>query len=167
MSVGLQAIREQMAQYLNGQGVPAFAAWPGEERLGREEPVVVVSLRSCRAGPAGFQDYLGERYDQETGLWQERYGRRARLTFGLDLYAPKQGSGQQVQEAFDRMAGALLTGGPAGLAVEEFSCGETGYDPESRRLKRPAQAVCTAILYETVRAGGEFVDFELRGVVKP
>ena len=72
-----------------------------------------------------------------------------------------------IQEAFDRMAGALLTGGPAGLAVEEFSCGETGYDPESRRLKRPAQAVCTAILYETVRAGGEFVDFELRGVVKP
>ena len=167
MSAGMEQIRAQMAEHLNSHGVVAVTAWPDSGRTEEDRVVAVVSLRGCQVGPAGFQNYLGERYDQETGLWQERYGRRARLTFGLDLYAPKQGSGQQVQEAFDRMAGALLTGGPAGLAVEEFSCGETGYDPESRRLKRPAQAVCTAILYETVRAGVEFVDFELRGVVKP
>ena len=166
MSVGLQAIREQMAQYLNSQGVPAFAAWPGEERLGREKPVVVVSLRSCRAGPAGFQDYLGERYDQETGQWQELYGRRCELTFGLDLYAPAQAEGEALQAAFDTLADALNRGGPAGLSLAEFSCGETVYDKQARLLRRPAQAVCQAYLHAVTRPGGLFVDFELRGEVK-
>ena len=166
MSVGLQAIREQMAQYLNSQGVPAFAAWPGEERLGREEPVVVVSLRSCRAGPAGFQDYLGERYDQETGQWQELYGRRCELTFGLDLYAPAQAEGEDLQAAFDTLADALNRGCPAGLSLAEFSCGETVYDRQARLLHRPAQAVYQAYLHGVTQPGGLFVDFELRGEVK-
>ena len=110
MSVGLQAIREKMAQYLESQGVPAVTAWPGEERLRRDEPIAVVSLRGCRAGPAGFQDYLGERYDQESGQWEEIYGRRTELTFGLDLYAPAEAEGEVLQTAFDALADALTRG---------------------------------------------------------
>ena len=97
MSAGMEQIRAQMAEHLNSHGVVAVTAWPDSGRTEEGRVVAVVSLRGCQVGPAGFQNYLGERYDQETGLWQERYGRRARLTFGLDLYAPKQGSGQQVQ----------------------------------------------------------------------
>ena len=94
MSAGMEQIRAQMAEHLNSHGVVAVTAWPDSGRTEEGRVVAVVSLRGCQVGPAGFQNYLGERYDQETGLWQERYGRRARLTFGLDLYAPKQGSGQ-------------------------------------------------------------------------
>ena len=166
MSVGLQAIREKMAQYLESQGVPAVTAWPGEERLRRDEPIAVVSLRGCRAGPAGFQDYLGERYDQESGQWEEIYGRRTELTFGLDLYAPAEAEGEVLQTAFDALADALTRGCPQGLSLVEFSCGETVYDKQAQLLRRPAQAVCQAYLHAVTRPGGLFVDFELRGEVK-
>lgn len=166
MSAGLERIRRAMADYLNSQGVPAVTAWPAEPRQEREEPVVAVSLRGCRAGPAGFQNYLGERFDETTGRWEERYGKQAELTFGLDIYAPEKGDGEAVQRTFDALAGALIRGGPEGMDLREFSCGQTLRDPESRRLKRPAEAICTAWLCAVTDAGGAFADFELRGVVK-
>ena len=39
-------------------------------------------------------------------------------------------------------------------------------DGERRLLKRPVEAVCAAMLWVVEDAGGEFIDFELRGVVK-
>ena len=166
MSAGMEQICQVMADYLNGQGVSAAAAWPARLRQEQKETLVVVSLRGCEAGPSGFQDYLGERYDAQTGRWTEWYGRRARLTIGLDLYAPEGGDGQAVQRAFDALAGALILGGPEGLRVEEFSCGQTAYDPDSRRLMRPVQAVCGAWLCAAAGADGAFTDFELRGVIE-
>jgi len=166
MSAGLEHIRQVMADYLNTQGVPAVTAWPGTQRQEREAPVAVVSLRGCKAGPAGFQNYLGDRFDPETGRWEERYGRKAELIFGLDLYAPEKEDGETLQAAFDALAGALILGGPEGMDIQSFSCGQTVRDGESRRLKRPVEAVCTAYLCAVADAGGAFVDFELRGVVK-
>ena len=166
MSAGLEKIRQVMADYLNSQGVPALTAWPVSQRQEREEPVVVVSIRGCKAGAASFQNYLGERYDEETGRWEERYGKKAELTFGLDIYAPEKGGGDAVQAAFDALAGVLILGGPEGLDLREFSCGQTLRDGESRRLKRPVEAVCTAWLCAVTDVGGAFTDFELRGVVK-
>lgn len=166
MSAGLENIRRSMADYLNEQGVPALTAWPASPRQEREEPVVLVSLRGCKAGPASFQNYLGDRFDQESGLWEERYGKKAELTFGLDIYAPEKGDGESLQKTFDALAGALILGGPEGMDVQSFSCGQTVRDGESRRLKRPVEAVCSAVLCAVSGAGGAFVDFELRGVVK-
>ena len=166
VSAGLESIRQVMADYLCGRGVPAATAWPESRRQEREEPVVVVSVRGCRASAASFQDYLGEHWDETAGRWEERYGRRAELTFGLDIYAPEKGDGECVQAAFDALAGALILGAPEGLDLLEFSCGRTVRDGESRRLKRPVEAVCAAWLCAVTDAGGAFVDFELRGVVK-
>lgn len=166
MSAGLERIRQVMADYLNKNGVSAVTAWPAESRLEREEPVVVVSLRGCKAGPASFQNYLGERYDEEKDRWEERYGKRAELTFGLDIYAPEKGGAEAVQRTFDALAGVLILGGPEGLDLKEFSCGQTLRDSESRRLKRPVEAVCTAWLCAVSGMSGGFTDFELRGVVK-
>lgn len=166
MSAGLEQIRQAMADYLNERGVPAVTAWPGDPRQEREEPVVAVSLRGCRAGPASFQNYLGDRYDEESGQWTERYGKKAELTFGLDIYAPEKGNGEDLQRAFDALAGALILGGPEGLEMQSFSCGETLRDAGNRRLKRPVEAVCAAWLCAVSGAGGAFVDFELRGVMK-
>ena len=60
MNTGLEQIRQTMADYLCQQGVPAVTAWPAAPRQEWTEPVVVVSVRGCRAGSASFQDYLGE-----------------------------------------------------------------------------------------------------------
>ncbi len=166
MSAGLEKIRQVMADYLNERGVPAITAWPMSPRQVREEPVVLVSLRGCKAGPAGFQNYLGERYDEKTDRWEERYGKKAELTFGLDVYAPEKGDGEMIQRAFDALAGVLILGGPEGVDLREFSCGQTVRAGESRRLKRPVEAVCTAWLCAVTDEGGAFTDFELRGVVK-
>ena len=163
MSTGLENIRERMAGYLTERGVRAVTAWPQGQRQMLEAPVAVVSLRACEAGPAGFQNYLGERYNETTGLWEELYGRKVRLTFGLDLYAPARGDGAELQAAFDTLAAALAGDGPQGLEVLEFSCGETEHDSQARLLKRTAQAVCQAWLYSTPQSGGLFLDFELRG----
>ena len=166
MSAGLERICHVVADYLNERGVAAVTAWPAAPRQEREEPVAVVSLRGCRAGHSGFQNYLGDRFDQETGRWEERYGKKAELTFGLDIYAPEKGGGEAVQETFDALAGALLLGGPQGMDLREFSCGQTLWDGERRRLKRPVEAVCTAWLCAVADQGSGFIDFNLRGVVK-
>lgn len=166
MSTGMERIRERMADYLNGRGVRAMAAWPEAGLPVGREPVAVVSLRGCQAESAGMMDYLGEGINEETGLWEEHYGKKLRLTFGLDLYAPEQGDGADLQGAFDALAQALTLGGPQGLAVREFSCGETVFDPGTRMRKRPVQAVCDGFLCACVQSGGAFTDFELRGGLK-
>ena len=163
MNTGLEQIRQTMADYLCQQGVPAVTAWPAAPRQEWTEPVVVVSVRGCRAGSASFQDYLGERYNPETGRWEERFGRRAELTLGLDLYVPLRLGGEGMQSALDALAGALLEGGPEGLNVQEFSCGETGWDESGRLLRRGVQAVCGCWVCAWGETDGVFLDFELRG----
>ena len=163
MSGGLDRIREAVAEYLSGQGVPAAAAWPAEERLRREGAVVAVTLRACQAGPAGFQSYLGERYNGETKRWEELYGRKVQITFGLDLYGLPQAGEAALQKALDTLAQACGGDGPDGITLETFSSGETGYDQDRRLLHKPAQAVCTAYLYAVAEPGGAFLDFEIRG----
>ena len=93
MSGGLEQIREGLTAHLNGKGIRAVPAWSGTARTFPCGPVAAVSLRGCRWGPAGFQDYLGERYDPEAGRWEELYGRRVKLTFGLDLYGERAQGG--------------------------------------------------------------------------
>ena len=117
--------------------------------------------------PAGERapghDRLAERYDKEREQWVEVYGQKVQFTFGLDLYAPPKLGEGAMQAALDQLAGACAGAGPEGLDIREFSCGETGYDRDSRLLKRPAQAVCTACLYAVTEPGGAFLDFEVRG----
>ena len=163
MSGGLDGLRERLAAFLREKGLRAMTDWPAEPREQLDGPVAVVSLRGCQTGPAGFQHYLGERYDKEREQWVEVYGQKVQFTFGLDLYAPPKLGEGAIQAALDQLAGACAGAGPEGLDIREFSCGETGYDRDSRLLKRPAQAVCTACLYAVTEPGGAFLDFEVRG----
>jgi len=164
--MGLAKIRERMCAFLNERGLRTVVAWPQKEREEFAGAVVSVALRHCEAGPSGFRDYLGERWNQETGEWEELYGRKTRLTFGLDLYAdPLEGEGA-IQETFDQLMLALQEDGPAGMKIVELSCGETGYDAGARLLRRNVEAVCSAYLYAVTQPGGAFLDFEIRGEVK-
>lgn len=164
MSGKLDQIRERMAEYLTEQGLKAVTAWP-DTGCGSwwNGPVVAVSLRECKAAGSGFADYLGERYDENSGRWQELYGKRLELRLGLDLYAAGEKAAEQIQTAFDRLAQALHDGGPDGVKIKEFSCGETGYDKEKRLFRRTVEAECTAYLFAVAEEGGAFLDFEIKG----
>ena len=156
----LDVIRERMAEFLQQAGLDAVCAWPEAARVRRNAAVAAVSLRDFQGGPGGFQDYLGERYNQESGNWEELYGKKARIVFGLDLYAPTAAA---VQEAVDTLSDALHEGAPDGLRVMELSCGETKYDQEAELYRCTAETVCEAYLYAVASEGGFFLDFEIRG----
>ena len=163
MSVGLEHIRRQMADYLNAHGVPAALSWPGTPREERGGPVVLVSLRGCRAGPAGFHNYMGERFNPDTGHWEEVYGRKAELTFGLDLYAA---SATQVQRGLDLLTDALQEG-PGGFQPLGFSAGETVYKSDMKRYFCPVEARFGAWAVAVTREDGSFLDFEVKGDFQP
>ena len=163
MSMEFGEIRERMAEYLNGQGVDAVCAYPDSGRLRWKGAVAAVSLRACQGGPGGFQDYLGERYNEESGQWQELYGKKIVLTFGLDLYAPQNGGAAAIQSAFDKMAEALRREGPPGLRLLELSCGETEFDQGAGLYHRTVEALCQGYLYAVAEEGGTFLDFIVRG----
>lgn len=160
---GLEELREATAEYLQARGVDAVTAWSSAERVRRTDAVAVVSLRGCEGGPAGFRDYLGERYDPERKVWEELYGRRAELTLGLDLYAPKSGGEAGCAALFAKLSEALADGGPEGLSVRELCCGETEYDSQLGLFRCQAEAVCGVYLYAAAEAGGTFTDFIVKG----
>ena len=161
---GLDTIRQAMTAFLTEQGVAAVTAWPDETRTRRDQAVAAVSLRRCEGGPSGFQDYLGERYNQEAGRWEELYGRRVKITFGLDLYAAQSSGGAAaIDKALDTLSAALNGPGPDGLNILEFSIGETQFREDSELYHCPVEAVCQARLYAVADEGGTFLDFEIRG----
>lgn len=159
-------IRILMAKYLQEQGIDTLCAYPDSSRVRRGGAAAVVSLRSCKGGPGGFQDYLGERFDETTGQWQELYGRQITITFGLDLYAPVKEGAEAIQTAFDRLAQALQREGPPGLRLLELSCGETQFNQEMGLFQRPVEASCQGYLYAVAQEGGTFLDFIVRGETK-
>lgn len=159
----LDTAREQMAAFLRRQGIDAVCAWPETERTRRVGAVAAVSLRACEGGPGGFQDYLGERYNESAGRWEELYGRRIKLTFGLDLYAPRGYGAQALRRDFDRVAQALHREGPEGLRVRTLSCGEVEFEAGSGLFHCPAEALCEGYLYAVADEGGAFLDIIVRG----
>lgn len=160
---GLEQLREEVAAYLREAGMDAVTAWSPEDRTRRKKPAAVVSLREIQGGPAGLADYLGEWPDPKTGKWEERYGKRAKLILGLDLYAPERAGEAGCAAAFARLSEALTGGKPAGLAVQELSCGETAFVREQGLFRCPVQMTCQVFLYAKLTEDGMFTDFEVRG----
>ena len=153
-------MRRKLAEHLEEKGLPAVTAWGEERRLRPGKAMAVVSLRGFESGPPGFRDYLGERYDPEKGCWEELYGKRVELTFGLDLYGE---TAEEVQRGLDVLGGILEGEGPEGLKPVGLSAGETVYDGESRRYRCPVQARFSVWATAVSREESTFLDFEVRG----
>ncbi len=156
----LGEVRGALAAFLKAQGLPAVTAWPPADRGGPGRAVCAVSLRGMEAGAPGFQDYLGERYDEARGAWGELYGKKMKLTLGLDLYAA---TADQAQAGLDLLTAALEGELPAGLRLEEFSAGETCWRESERRFLCPAQARFAVWSYVVAGEDGSFLDFEVEG----
>ncbi len=161
--LGLDELRDLIANHLSEAGLCTVTAWESGNRLGRDCTVVAVSLRSCSVGTGGFANYLGERLNQGSGLWEAVYGRRVSATVGLDLYASVGVGEVAVVAAFDNLVAALTETPPEGLNLETISCGETVYDEGERLLKRSVEAECTFYLYAVSVEGDSFLDFKLKG----
>lgn len=159
----LEELRRSFAEYLERGGVAAVVAWESGRRSLRDHAVTAVSLQGCVGGPAGFQDYLGEFWEEEKGCWTERYGRRAELTFGLDIYGPRSGGEGCCVEHFSRLAQVLALGGPEGLRIREVTCGETVFDEKEGVFHCPVRAVGEVFLEAALDESGAFTDFRVKG----
>lgn len=154
-------MREQMAAFLRQQGVDAVCAYPEERRRQR-------SWAGGRCVPAGlpgraggFRDYLGERYDESTGQWQELYGRPGDPSpSGWTSMERALGSSRRPTTGWRRPFSGR---DPAGLALRELSCGETEFDRAAGLYRRAVTAVCQGYLYAVADEGGTFLDFVVRG----
>lgn len=165
MSTGFDEVRQAMVDYLNEWGISAVTAWSGNQRLRQDNPVVAVSLRGCQAATGGFQDYLGEQYNEVSGQWEEIYGRRAQLTLGLDLYARQDEGERALQTGADQLMAALCEGCPQGITLESITVGESQRDSTSGLLMRPVAVTVQVYLYAVAAAGDSFLDFKIRGGV--
>ena len=168
MSVtGLDRVREMLAEYLQSQGLHAVTAWSEGARKRHEKPVVAVSLKESRGNGAGFQNYLGERYNEEAGRWEELYGKKLELTFGLDLYGGVEQGAAGCQSEFNALADAFSAGGPEGMRLGMLSCGETEFDQETGMFHCPAELKASAWMYAVAAEdGGMLLDFTVRGAWK-
>ena len=160
---GVQELRQRLARHLENKGLEAVTAWGESRRLRPGGAVAAVSLRAMESGQPGFQNYLGERYNAESGCWEELYGKRVELTFGLDLYAA---TAEEVQAGLDTLSAALSEEGPEGMEPVSFSTGETVYRQEDRRYFCPVQAKFGVWAVAVAREDGYFLDYEVRGESK-
>lgn len=148
---GLAALRQAMTDYLTAQGVESMTAWPKDRVGALTAPLAVVQVKEVKAGSAGFQNYLGQRYDAETRSWTEAFGQKVSVKFLVTLYSPRQDGERGCRALLDRVAEAFLRGGPEGFAVEKWSVGETGFDRESGSFRGKLQAVCRGMLTALVK----------------
>ena len=129
-------------------------------------PLAVVQVKEVEAGSAGFQNYLGQRYDAETRSWTEAFGQKVSVKFLVTLYSPRQDGERGCRALVDRVAEAFLRGGPEGFAVETWSVGETGFDRESGSFRGKIQAVCRGMLTAVTSESGALVGFRVKGEVR-
>lgn len=120
---GLAALRQAMTDYLTAQGVESMTAWPKDRVGALTAPLAVVQVKEVEAGSAGFQNYLGQRYDAETRSWTEAFGQKVSVKFLVTLYSPRQDGERGCRALVDRVAEAFLRGGPEGFAVAGAICG--------------------------------------------
>lgn len=163
---GLAALRQAMTDYLTAQGVESMTAWPKEQAGALTAPLAVVQVKEVEAGSAGFQNYLGQRYDAETRRWTEAFGQKVSVKFLVTLYSPRQDGERGCRALVDRVAEAFLRGGPEGFAVEKWSVGETGFDRESGSFRGKLQAVCRGMLTAVTSESGALVGFRVKGEVR-
>lgn len=159
----LSLLREAMTSFLSEKGISALSAWPGTARLRSDGPVAVVQVQGIEAGESGFQNYLGQVYDQSRGGWKERFGQRLTIHFAIDLYSPEAYGEAGCREVLDEVAEALQVGAPAGFTVERWSMGEIRYEEKSRRFRGRLTAQCRAVLVASSDEYGSLLDIGIQG----
>ena len=146
----------------------AVARYPLEKRKRYTVPIVTVGLKSGEGVTPGFAEYLGERFDKQSGKYVELYGKRLELSLALHIYAPgtaEYGPGHCLK-VFGEVTTALAAL-PEGMRVRKLTCEETVFDHSAELFCCACTLETTAFLYaEKTEENMEFLDFILRGVLK-
>ena len=80
---------ELVAGFLQERGVAARAAFCGEAWRTEREAVAAVSLGKLQVEQMGLGDYLGLRFDLESGREMEIYARKAKVRLEIEVFAGK------------------------------------------------------------------------------
>ena len=163
MTGALNALRQSVVELLQECGLHAVAAMEPDSRKRWDGPVAAVALDRVVCAAGGFQDYLGERHNPDTGREEEIYGRAVELTLSLDLYAPRDGGAGACQQALGVMAEALAFRGAGGLSVGEIHSGAVEFLERDGLYRLPVKCTCKGWLVAAVDSSGAFVDFEVKG----
>lgn len=168
MSVtGLDRVREVLVDYLVEQGVHAAAGWDIQPARRHEVGIVAVTLDQTENATVGFRDYLGERYNEEQGYWEEWYGKQVKMTFGLHLYSPQTEGAAGCHKLFSQLADVLAVGGPEGIQLGTLRCGEVEAQAETGTFHALAQLEAAAWLCGSVAEDGSLIlDFVVRGTLQ-
>ena len=161
----LEQMQNHLADFLVEHGVQAMAAWPTERRADPEQPVVLVSLDKLDCGPSAMQDYLGQWLDRKSGQWKELYGRRAQMSFALDVLAGPKAGMQACRAVFSQVVQAFQQEKPTGLTVRTLTGEEPEYDEKEGLLRLRCRLECVGWLYAAGEETDSFLDFILRGDV--
>ncbi len=159
----LAYLQEMLTAFLTAKGVKAQEAFPERARGRLTKPLVVAGIQSLVAEEAGFQNYLGDRYDEALHRWEERYGQKTEVRIFLELYSPRSQGEKGLRELMDQLAQAFSQEGPAGLWVKELSFGKGSYDRESDLFQAEGDVLCEGLLYSAQDEEGSFLSFEVRG----
>lgn len=159
----LEQIQQELAQFLTQREIPAVAAWPEGRAQEPEQAVVLVSLEEVKCTSSGLQDYLGQWADEPGGEEILRYGRRAQLTFALDILSPPKAGTEKERELLDRMLAAFQEQAPMGLRVQELEVEQTEYDTKEQLLRRRCRLRCSGWLHAKEQQEDSLLSFELRG----
>lgn len=161
----LDGLQTELVHLFRNHGLDSLCAWPQERRKRIDGPVVLVGLEKMSCVPAGLQDYLGQRLDEETGQWEDLRGCRAKLVFTLDILAEPRMGMQVCRETLDRVIRCVQTERPVGLSVKEMTGEQPEYDEKEDLLKLRCRLTCEGWLCTAGEEAGTFMDFILRGDV--
>ena len=135
-------VRSEIVSRLKAAGLDAAEAYEDERFRERSGSVVAVGAKQAELAHAGLMNYLGERYDAESGRTVEVYGRKLKMAASLDGLAD-------------------------GLTLDELSWEKTEWDEEYGMFVRRGTARCTAYFVATAdEESAVLTDFILKGVMQ-
>ena len=145
-------------------GNTSIKVYPAGAKKRYETPVITVGLKAGSGVSAGFAEYLGERYDEETASRFETYGKRLDLTLGIGVYSPNnaQYGAEKCLEAVSIIMGSASAFQP-GIRVKRMTCGETGFDVSTGMFLCPVELECTCVFYADRTGDEEITSFRLKG----
>ena len=113
----LYELPELVAAFLRECGVAARAAFCGEPWRAEQEAVVAVSLGRLQVEQMGLGDYLGLRFDLDSGREMEIYARKAKVQLTLEAFAGKDLGEEALREACRRIEAAVRSVRMFGFSV--------------------------------------------------
>lgn len=167
MMAELDSVINIVCQGLTDGGVAAIISqnpFGGKKR--HTKPIITVGLKAGSAVTCGFAEYLGVRFDENQGTYNELYGKKIDISLSLSLWSPKSESygHETCLTLFSQVADALKSL-PEALKVKELACGETDYDVSAEMFRCDAELKISAFLTAESQDDSQFLDFKLKGVL--